>query len=148
MNNSATDYNNVGICALGLMSVLRHTKTLSTPKALLVMPMVMHATTIRYFSDGRTVPREIAALASIRPDLFANFSSRFNASLATSLNAIQLLANFQFITMQRDLRLAHELIVDEAFGKRAIKIANASANIAAVLNSSVDELYLNLRIPL
>ena len=148
MINGATDYNNVGICAAGLMSVLRHTETLSTTKALLIMPMVMHAATIRYFSDGRTAPREIAALASIRPDLFANFPSRFSASLATSLNAIQLLASLQFITLQRDLRLSHELIVDESFGKRALKIDIASANIAAVLNSSVDELYLNLRIPL
>lgn len=148
MRNNASEFNNVGICATGLMSVLSFSKTLAISKSLLVMPLIMHEGTVRYLSDGRTTAREIAALISMRPDLFSNFSARFNESLPTSMNAIQLLIHANFIKLDSELKLVRNLEIDSSFGKRATKIHLAAKNLSAVLTSPADELYLNLRIPL
>lgn len=148
MSGTAGDFNNIGIGATALMAVLRHTRTLPPAKALLVMPLVMHGGTVRYFSDGRTTGREVAAVVTTRPELFVNFPARFMASLATSLNVIQFLENSRFINIERDIHLLHELKVENSFGARAQRIEAASANIASLLTSPADELYLNLRIPL
>lgn len=148
MTTVAASYNNVGICATALMSVLRYSKSLPTSKALLVFPLAMHEDSLRYFSDGRTAPREIAAFVAMRPELIANFPARFNASLVPSLNAIQLLAERRFIELDREIHLLRELNVDKSFGKRANRINIAAKNIAAALTGPADEIYLNLRVQL
>lgn len=148
MSGTAGDFNNIGIGATALMTVLHHTRALPPAKALLIMPLVMHGGTVRYFSDGRTAGKEVAAVVTARPELFVNFPARFMASLATSLNVIQFLENSRFINLERNIHLLRELKVDNSFGARAQRIEAASANIASLLTSPADELYLNLRIPL
>lgn len=148
MRSNSADYNNTGICAVALMGLFGVSKTLPVSKALLVMPLIMHEGTVKHLSDGRTARREITALISARPDLFSNFPARFSDSLATSLNAIQLLTQANFIELGKVLRVLRELHVDSSFGKRAAKVHLASKNISAILDSPADELYLNLRIPL
>jgi hypothetical protein len=148
MLNNASEFNNVGICAAGLMGVLGISKTLPISKSLLVMPLIMHEGTVRFLSDGRTAERKIAALVAMRPELFSNFSARFIDSLSTSINAIQFLIHADFIKLDSELKLVRNLEVDSSFGRRAVKINLAAKNISSVLASPADELYLNLRIPL
>lgn len=146
--SNAHSYNNVGICASGLMSVLEHSERLSVAKALLILPLIMHDSTVRYMSDGRTRTREAAALVAARPEFFLNFSSRFLDSLATTLNAIQLLMHAGFIEFKEDLVLQEKLDIGKNFGNRALRISKAAENISALLDSPVEELYLNMRVPL
>lgn len=148
MENKGADYNNVGICASGLMCVLEHSHKLSVAKALLVMPLIMHDATVSHMSDRRIRAREAAALVTTKPELFVNFAARFNNSLSTSLNAIQLLIHIELISFEDELTLSKPLNIEKTFGKRALKIAKSSENIAALLASPAEELYLNLRIPL
>lgn len=139
-------YNNVGICAVALMSILTHANRLSLPKALLVMPLVMHEGTVKFLGNGNVKPKQIAALAASRADLFANFRQRFESSLVVTINTIQLLVESGHIQFNRYVRTLRPLELDRNFGSRALKIEKAAKNLAALLEGSEEELYLNLRV--
>ncbi|SAL53338.1 hypothetical protein AWB71_02874 [Caballeronia peredens] len=141
-------YNNVGIGATALLAVMAHTPRLSLPKALLVMPLVMHDATVKYLGHGGVAWRGAATLAASRPDLFFNFDSRFAESLVTSVNAIQLIIEAEYVKFDGKLILVNPVKIDPSFGKRAQRIAKAAEHIAALLKSPVDELYLNFRVKL
>lgn len=139
-------YNNIGICAVALMSILSRAKRLSLPKALLVMPLVMHEGTVKFLGNSNVRQRQIAALVAARADLFANFRQRYESSLVVTLNTIQLLVESGHIHFGKDIRELHSLDLNKSFGSRALKIEKASANLAALLESSEEELYLNMRV--
>lgn len=141
-------YNNVGLCATALLAVMAHAPRLSLPKAMLVMPLVMHDATVRHLGNGAVAWRGAATLAASRPDLFINFDSRFAESLVMSVNAIQLVIEAQYVRFDGDLVLVNPVAIDPSFGKRAQRIAKASGHIAALLGSPTDELYLNFRVKL
>ncbi len=112
------------------------------------MPLVMHDATVRYMSNGNVTVRDAAGLVAHRPDLFVNFNSRFEESLAATVNAIQLIVTAGYAGFDGGLTLATPLTIDSSFGKRAQRIAKAAKHIAEVLDSPVDELYLNFRVQL
>jgi hypothetical protein len=144
----SSQYNNAAICAAALMAVIEECKDLSLAKSLLVMPLIMHDATVHFLGDQRTRERGIAALVALRPDLFANFNSRFVSGLPHTLNAIQLLTELKYVSFGQKLTLYSPLVFSKALGERALRIKKASPNIAALLSSPEDELYLNLRIVL
>ncbi|MEZ2622813.1 three component ABC system middle component [Paenalcaligenes hominis] len=141
-------YNNPGICATAILAVLAHAKQLSVAKALLIMPLVMHDETVRYMGNGRVVFREVASLVAHRPDLFANFNSRFRESIVITVNAIQWIVAAGYVNFDGTLTLLNPLKIDSSFGKRVQAITKASEHIAAVLAGPVDELYVNFRVQL
>lgn len=129
-------YNNVGICAVALMSILSRAERLSLPKALLVMPLVMHEGTVKFLGNGGVRQRQVAALVAARADLFANFRQRYESSLVVTLNTIQILVESGHIHFDKDIRPLRSLDLNKSFGSRALKIEKASANLAALLESS------------
>lgn len=139
-------YNNIGICAVALMVVLSRTGLLSLPRALLVMPLVMHEGTVKFMGNSNVRQRQIAALVAARADLFANFRQRYESSLVVTLNTIQVLVESGHIHFDKEIHILRALNVNKDFGARAAKIEKASTNIAALLESSEEELYLNLRV--
>ncbi|BCQ22395.1 hypothetical protein NK8_05040 [Caballeronia sp. NK8] len=141
-------YNNVGICATALLAVMAHAPRLSLPKAMLVMPLVMHDATVKHLGNGSVARRAAATLAASRPDLFINFDSRFTESLVTSVNAIQLVIEAQYVRFDGELVLVNPVEIDPSFGRRAQRITKAAEHIAALLKSPADELYLNFRVKL
>lgn len=147
-NDEGSSYNNFAICAAGLMAILEETRTLPVAKALLVMPIIMHDATVRHLGKQNVREREVSALTSTRPDLFLNFNSRFLAGLPPTLNAIQLLVEARYIAFNGELVLEKTLTFSAAIGDRATRIQKAAKNIAALLASPENELYLNLRIEL
>lgn len=148
LSRSWDGYNNVGICATAIASVLNHCGRLSLPNALLVMPLMMHEPTVSFLSNKTTRHREVAALASSHPEFIANFNDRYRSSLVVSVNAIQLLIHLGYAELRDDLRLMTPMNIDKSFGKRALRINKASERVAMLLESSVVELYLNFRVKL
>jgi hypothetical protein len=148
VKRSWNGYNNVGLCATTLASVIEHTGGLPLAKAMLVMPLVMHDATLAFLSNANIRKREAAAFASVKPEFFANFNNRFQGSLVMSLNAIQLLVHLGHVKLRDDLIPNKPMQIGEDFGKRALRIVKATPNIAALLNGPVEELYLNFRIQL
>ncbi|HFT1767695.1 TPA: three component ABC system middle component [Pseudomonas aeruginosa] len=141
-------YNNAGIAAVAIGCVLNHTQTLTLAKALLIMPIVMHSETTKFLASERIRSREIASLVAIRPDFILNFNRRYHASLAHSINAIQLLHELGHVNFDSCLTQSAKFECVAEFGKRALLIQKASSEIANLLTSSEEELYLNLRIEL
>lgn len=148
MKRNWNGYNNVGLCVAALASVLEHTGRLPLAKAMLVMPLVMHEGTLSFLSKTNIRKRGAAALSSMRPELFANFNSRFEDSLILSLNAIQLLAHLGYASLGQELVLEQSMEINDEFGKRVQRIVKATPNIAALLDGPVEELYLNFRVQL
>lgn len=148
--DQGSKYNNFAICALGIMASLQKapSQRMSLPKALLVMPFIMHDASVRFLGKSNTKPRQISALIASRPELFLNFNSRFLAGLTPTLNAIQFLNAANFIHFDGQLHLSRELNPSSELGLRAGRILKATDNIVAALSSSEEELYLNLRIEL
>lgn len=141
-------YNNSGIAAVAIGMTLNHCHSLSLPKSLLIMPIVMHSPTIKHLANGNTRSREISSLTAIRPDFIHNFSQRYHASLTHTLNGLQLLHSLGLITYDDTIFQTKNFESSPALGKRAELIASASRAIAHLLKSSEEELYLNLRVQL
>jgi len=141
-------YNNVGIGVLALASVLNYSHSLSIPKALLIIPMIIHRPTLAYMSHKGTLGRGSAALTSGSPQLFVNFNERFESSLPLSINSIQLLVHLGYAKLGKTLIRQKLLEIDKDFGHRAQKIAQASEKISELLLEPEEELYLNFRVQL
>lgn len=141
-------FNNIGVCITAIGCVLNHVKTLSLPKVLLIMPFVMHESTLRFLAKANVRERRMAAFVSTNPELAANFDERYQQSIVLTLNAIQFLIASGYARYNGDLEAARDFIVDESFGKRAALIERASKNIVALLDGNSSELYLNLRVKL
>lgn len=141
-------YNNVGIGVVAITSVLNHAQKLSLPKALLIIPMIMHRSTLLHFSHKSSVKRGSAALASSFPELFANFNERFENSLPLSMNSIQLLVHLEYGIFGQLLVHRKHLNIGDEFGLRAQKIAQASEKISELFSESDEELYLNFKVQL
>lgn len=139
-------FNNVGICAVAIMAVLARTRKLSLPKALLVMPLMMHEGTVRFMGNGNVRHRQIAAFVAARPDLFANFRQRYEGSLVLTLNTVQMLIESGHVIFDQEIRQIRPLNINRSFGSRALKIEKASAHLASLLESADEELYLNMRV--
>lgn len=141
-------YNNAGIAAVAIGCVLNHTHNLTLAKSLLIMPIVMHSETTKFLASERTRSREIASLVANRPDFVINFNRRYHASLVHSINALQLLHQLGYVDFNTNLALYKKFECTNEFGNRAALINKASLEIAQLLQSTEEELYLNLRIEL
>lgn len=141
-------YNNPGIAAVAIGMTLKHCHSLTLPKVLLIMPIVMHTPTVKYLASGNTRSREISSLTAVRPDFVHNFSQRYHASLIHTINGLQLLHSLGQIIYDDVVFQAKELEVGPEFGKRVELITAASRGIAHLLKSSEEELYLNFRVQL
>jgi hypothetical protein len=148
VKQSWNGYNNIGICATALVSVISHTGELPLAKAMLVMPLVMHDATLAFLSNASVRKREAAALTSVKPELFANFNRRFEDSLVLSLNALQLLLHLGHVKLQGNLIPSKPMQITSDYGARAQRIVKATPSIATLLASPVEELYLNFRVHL
>jgi hypothetical protein len=141
-------YNNVGIGVVAIASVLNHVGSLSVPKALLIIPMIVHRPTLAYMASKVTLERGSAALASGHPQLFANFNERFESNLPLSVNSIQLLVHLGYARLGETLVRKRRLTIDQGLGQRAKKIDLASDKISELLLEPEEELYLNFRVQL
>jgi hypothetical protein len=141
-------YNNVGIGVTAIASVLNHLGSLSIPKALLIIPMIVHRPTLNHMANKGTLERGSAALSSGHPQLFVNFNERFESCLALSVNSIQLLAHLGYAKLGEVLVRQRRLVIDSDLGQRAKKIDLASEKISELLLEPDEELYLNFRVQL
>jgi hypothetical protein len=141
-------FNNLGICATAIGLYVNSEKTVSLPKAMLIMPFVMHDASLRFLAKTNVRERKVAAFASMNPDFIANFDMRFEESLVVSINAIQLLISTGHVQFGDNIELVRPFEINDDFGKRAAVIERAVKNLAALLSSSAEELYLNLRVKL
>ncbi|ACE99397.1 conserved hypothetical protein [Rhodopseudomonas palustris TIE-1] len=142
-------YNNLGINAFAISSVLEAAGFLSIPQIALILPVVAHRQMVKKLADGRFhfVSFEQYLIDNI--EFFFNFNERYFASLTPTVNALQFLREMNAIELDGGGAVnASGLPFDASMGKRAERVKRASPNIAALISGNTEVFYLNARIEL
>lgn len=142
-------YNNLGINAFAISSVLKEVGFLTLPKVSLILPVVAHRQMVRTLAHGsfRFVSFENYLIDNI--EFFYNFNERYLASLTPTVNALQFLYEIGVVQLKDDgAVITSDLPFDASMGKRAERVKRASANIAALVSGNAEVFYLNARIEL
>ncbi|GAA3565813.1 three component ABC system middle component [Marinobacter xestospongiae] len=153
MSDTERLYNNIGVQALAILLVVQHAQILPLSKALLVSPIITHNEMLKYLSNGNVKIQGIEKLIIEKTRFFANFNNRFYDQLCSSINAIQLLHEIDAIALSEGALIKKGgseplFIAGKEAGNRAFKIQKAVPNIAKMMESSAENLYLNLRVEL
>ncbi|ODR92272.1 three component ABC system middle component [Sinorhizobium alkalisoli] len=145
----ASYYNNLGINAFAIYSVLKEAGFLTLPKIALILPVAAHREMVKKLAHSRfrLVSFEQYLIDNI--EFFYNFNERYLASLTPTVNALQFLSEIGVVQLRDDgAVIASELPFDTSMGKRAERVQRASANIAALVSGNAEVFYLNARIEL
>lgn len=142
-------YNNLGINAFALSSVLREAQFLPLSKIALILPIIAHREMVIKLANKRFrfISFENYLIENI--DYFYNFNDRYLASLIPTLNALQFLCEIGAVELKEDgAAIASGLPYDASMGKRAGLVQRAAGNVAALVSGSAEVFYLNARIQL
>lgn len=143
------DYNNIGVGALAIGSVLSISTELSLAKTTLILPFITHTESLDYLARATTLVKSIEKLIAERTSYFSNYNARYFDSLCLSFSSIQYLTEMGYAQLKGDILLnIKPLEYDTKMGNRAKKIFQAANNISAILSENDKILYLNLRVQL
>lgn len=143
------DYNNIGIGAIAIGSVLSINNELSLSKTTLILPFITHTECLNYLARATTQVTSIEKLIAERTSYFSNFNARYYDTLCLSFSSIQYLTEMGYAKLQGDLLLKIKpLEYNAKMGTRAKKIFQAANNVSALLLENDKKLYLNLRVQL
>ena len=143
------DYNNIGVGAIAIGSVLSISTELSVAKTTLIMPLITHTESLYYLARATTQVKSIEKLIAERTSYFSNYNARYYDSLCLSFSSIQYLTEMGYAQLKGDVLLKIKpLRYDKKMGTRAHKIFQAANNVSAILSENDKNLYLNLRVQL
>ena len=142
-------YNNIGIGAIGMISVLNHCKTMPLSKAALILPFIAHKELLSYLSRKTTNVMSIEKLITDKIACFSNFNRRYYDSLILTIESVQFLIEMDFAAYNdSSIFLVEHVPYSSTMGTRASKIYQAAENLSKILSEDIGKLYLNLRIKL
>ncbi|RWP01392.1 MAG: hypothetical protein EOQ98_06815 [Mesorhizobium sp.] len=142
-------YNNLGINAFAISSVLKEAGSLTIPQIALILPVVAHRQMVKKLADGRVRIVSFEQYLIDNIEFFYNFNERYFASLTPTINALQFLYEMGVLQLKGDgAVIASDLPFDASMGKRAERVKRASPNIAALVSGNAEVFYLNARIEL
>lgn len=142
-------FNNVGIGAIAICSVLDHSTKLSVASMTLILPLVTHKDCLDYLARSSTKIKSIEKLIAEKTTFFSNFNARYYDSLCLSFSSIQYLTEMGYAEFKNDFLIKTKALkYDKEMGDRAKKIFLASSNISEILSENESKLFLNFRIEL
>ncbi|ADV11494.1 MAG: hypothetical protein E5Y89_00720 [Mesorhizobium sp.] len=142
-------YNNLGINAFAISSVLKEAGFLTIPQIALILPVVAHRQMVTKLANGRFRFASFEQYLIDNIEFFYNFNERYLASLTPTVNALQFLYEMGVLQLKDDgAVVASDLPFDASMGKRAERVKRASSNIAALISGNAEIFYLNARIEL
>lgn len=147
--NFISYYNNLGINAFSISSVLKEAEFLTIPQIALILPVVAHKGMVKKLGHGmfRFVSFEQYFIENI--DHFYNFNDRYISLLTNTVNTLQFLCEIGVTQLKGDgAVIISALPFEVSMGERAKRVQRASANIAALISTSPEIFYLNARIEL
>ena len=143
------DYNNIGIGALAIGSVLNISHQLSVAKVSLILPFITHNESLNYLARANTKTKSLEKLIAEKTSYFSNFNVRYYDSLEVSFSSIQYLTEMGYVQFKDDFLICIKPIeYDKKMGNRANKIFLAANNISSILTTNDANLFLNLRVEL
>ncbi|WP_404478333.1 three component ABC system middle component [Novosphingobium sp. BL-52-GroH] len=142
-------YNNLGIDAFAISAVLEKAEFLTFPRLMLILPIVAHRDMVRQLANARFQVVSFEQYFIEKTQYFYNFAERYQACLAPTVNALQLLNEIGSVELHADgAAIAAPMPITAATGNRVDRINRASSNIATLIAGSADVFYLNARIEL
>lgn len=143
-------FNNLGVCSLSIAFTAQHySRALPIPKALLVFPLVTHRSLLNHLSRKNASIGSLEGLLISKLMSFSNFNARFYDGLCESVNAIQMLVDFEIAAFTANgLEITTPLQYQPMMGKRVEKVWKAAPRIAQILSNSQGQLYSSLRVQL
>lgn len=143
------DYNNIGIGALAIGSVLNSSHQLSVAKATLILPFITHNESLNYLARSNTKVKSIEKLIAEKTSYFSNFNARYYDSLSLSFSSIQYLTEMRYVHLKNGILVnIKPMVYDKKMGDRANKIFQAANNVSSILTTNDTNLFLNLRVEL
>ncbi|MGK0271793.1 MAG: hypothetical protein ACI88H_002459 [Cocleimonas sp.] len=140
-------YNNISIGIIALGAVINQSKELPISKLFLIFPLLSHQKLLQHLGRKTTNIKSTEQLIVDKMSCFANFNKRYCDSLVLTVNALQYLNDMGYIEINSGkVILVKPFEYHKKMGKRAMKMFNASENIAHILKDNSNKLYLNLRV--
>ncbi|TFE03846.1 three component ABC system middle component [Jeotgalibacillus salarius] len=147
-------YNNELIGCVAIYNVLSQSKTISSAKAMLIIPLMCHNGFLSYINRANTDLKSIEQLVIRKPELVSNFNERFYSLMLNSINSISILNSINVIEFsENNIKISekkdfYSIEQTSKLGLRAKKIIAASPTVAKLLEDDVENLYLQLRVKL
>ena len=144
-----SEYNNLGIGIISIMSVLNKLEVLAIEKVFLILPIITNSELLSYLGRKDVEMMGIEQLIPHKIKCFVNFNKRFYDNLSLCINSLQYLFDMKYISINGSLIMKNkDLPFDQKMGKRAERIYNASERISKLLKENSNKLYLNLKVEL
>ncbi|MEE1165576.1 MAG: three component ABC system middle component [Treponema sp.] len=144
-----SEYNNLGIGIISIMSVLNKLEVLAIEKVFLILPIITNSELLSYLGRKDVEMMGIEQLIPHKIKCFVNFNKRFYDNLSLCINSLQYLFDMKYISINGSLIMKNkDLPFDKKMGKRAERIYNASERISKLLKENSNKLYLNLKVEL
>lgn len=144
-----SDYNNLGIGIVSIMSVLNKLESIEIEKAFLILPIITNSELLSYLGRKNVEMMGIEQLIPHKIKCFVNFNKRFYDNLSLCINSLQYLTDMEYISINGALiKKNKDLPYNKQMGNRAERIYNASERIAKLLKENSSKLYLNLKVEL
>lgn len=140
-------YNNFGIGAVAIASVLKFSHQLPVAKVFLIFPFLSNIRLLHYLGRSSTNIESFDSLIIDKINLFSNFNKRYLSSVQLTSNAIQYLTEMEYVEIKDGkIKAIKSFEYETSMGSRAKKIFNAAKNVSIILDTNAEELYLNLRV--
>ncbi|MBU3109861.1 three component ABC system middle component [Clostridium gasigenes] len=147
MLNSKFLYNNEGICAFGIMSILEIMGELSYSKVMLIAPLIFNSNVVKFLTTNSKI-RSFEEFRIKQVSSVSKFNSMYYNFLPLTINTLVILRDMNFIDIEDNIiklkRPLIPLVETKKIGKRANKIIKASPKFAVLLKENDEKLYLQL----
>ena len=147
MLNSKFLYNNEGICAFGIMSILELMGELSYSKVMLVSPLIFNTNVVKFLGTNSKI-RSLEEFRFKQVSSVSKFNNMYYNFLSLTINTLAILKDMNFIDLEENIiKLKIPLLptVDtKKLGKRANSIIKIAPKLANLLKEEEEKLYLQL----
>jgi hypothetical protein len=144
-------YNNEGICAIGIMSIMEIMKEMSYSKTILIAPFIFNMRVVKFLGTNSKI-RSIEEFKLKQISSVASFNKMYTNFLPVTINALVMLDDMGFIQLEGEcIKLKSKLLAGKntsKAGKRANDIIKIAPKLASLLQDNEEKLYLQLGVVL
>lgn len=147
MINNKFIYNNEGICAIGIMSILEIVREISYSKVMLIAPLIFNMRVVNFLGKNSKI-RSFEEFRLKQISIVTKFNNMYTNFIPVTINTLVILSDMGFIELgDESIKLKTKFLSSESnskIGKRAINIIKIAPKLVNLLNENEEKLYLQL----
>ncbi len=140
-------YNNEGICALGIMSILELMEELSYSKVMLISPLIFNMKVVKFLRTNAKI-RSFEEFRLKQVSYVSKFNDMYYNFLPVTINSLVILEDMNFIELEENIiKLKMPLLPSvntKKLGKRANSIIKIAPKLMNLFREDEEKLYLQL----